>query len=189
MSPFGTPRASQAALKAKARRSVVHPPPRSVGSRFEAAAPQGLEFLIRLRLVNQLQPTIRLCDGTLGNRNKRSCTFEPTQARPLPVSRACDEVGTNRVSLDVSNDLQQVTILLYWKRLESSLPDSPGNSSNFVVTHDMTGKKPMHPPAHVTVCVWPKHKVYVVWHQTICEHSHRCPVTSALHQMHKRLVV
>ena len=107
---------------------------------------QSREFRIRLRLIHQGTPLPRFRDGPVGHdRGVRLASILPTpEAAVLPVFRVLDEIGPQRVSLNVAHDGQQMPIIFDRERLKSPLIKMPRSFGVVmsVPTHCMSVRQP-----------------------------------------------
>lgn len=94
---------------------------------------------------------------------------------PAPVLGSFNQVGPQRVSLDVAADRQEVLVGIDRKRLESSLVERPRaeRPMDMVPAHRVRHGQPMHEPRKVAIGLWPEHEMPVVWHQAECQQPHR----------------
>jgi hypothetical protein len=81
--------------------------------------------------------------------------------------------GAQQILLDVSQDGQQVLILLDGERLEPTLPDMSAGVVAPQLASDVSRQVPMHPAAEIAVLVGPEREVEVIWHEAVGQDSHR----------------
>ena len=68
-----------------------------------------------------------------------------------PGFGATDQAGMQRVALDISQDHQQMVIILDRKSLESALPDVPRRVVMALIAADVRGQQPVHPATEIAV--------------------------------------
>ena len=86
-----------------------------------------------------------------------------TTANALTLHQA----RTQGVSLDVSQDHQQVPVLLNREGLEPSLPDMPRGVVVTLVPANVSGQQPVHPGSQVAIGQGPKGQVEMIGHQAV----------------------
>lgn len=150
------------------------------------APPQRFQFLVIHGRVNQLFPVCRLLDRA----RAEEVWFDiRTYAGPAPIGGSQDQIGSDRISLNVAHHGKQVSVLLNWKRFEPTLPDTSGCSPKLVIATHMRGEQPLHPAAEIAVLERPKYEVEVIRHQTEGENPERQALIGSFHQPNERPVV
>jgi len=153
------------------------------------AATKGLEFLGRLRLVDLSRPAARAVDGRLSRQVGRILQTIHPEARPRPVFGGADELGAERVALDVGQDAEQVRVLLNREGAEAALPDVAATAMAAVVAADVAGEQPLHESAEVAIAAGPEDEVEVIGHQAEGGHAHGQALAAGGEQVEKGAVV
>ena len=97
--------------------------------------------MVKERLINPMQP-IRWC------LDRHWITeFREPQARPRPIDRMLNQSCSNWIAQDISDDGQQVTVLLDGKTFEPTLPDVAVAPIVLMVSAHMARHPPLHKPA------------------------------------------
>ncbi len=149
-----------------------HPTLISIGLASLHAAAQTFQFGFGLWLVNDLQPILVSWYGAWMQERQLGRDQPPRQARPGPILGTLHQVGSQRVSFDVTQDREEVLILLNRERLESSLPYVAARMIVLVVTPHVRGHEPLHPLAQLAILPRPNNQVEVVRHQTVGQEAH-----------------
>lgn len=188
MSPLPFSRAAEAAntgLETQHSGGFVGPVGAAKRGVSAGAPPQGVEFRPALRLVDELGPIFRSRDWRRSDHGLLPFRGRSGQAGPFPVFRTPNQIGSDRVSLDIPHDGQKMRILLNWKCFETTLPDTTGCITKPVMPADMACEQPVHPVTEITVAVWPQNQMKMVRHQTVRQYSHRYSIAGLCHQLNE----
>ena len=102
---------------------------------------EGGQFMCHERLINPRCPL-------LGQRNRGGiCEMRHAQARPGPLDSLFDQPGTNGIAQHITQDGQEMAVLLKGKNFEAPLPDMPMTPVVPMVAADMTGHPALHEAA------------------------------------------
>ena len=81
-----------------------------------------------------------------------------------------DQPGTNGIAQHITQDGQEMVILLNGKTFETPLPHMPMTPVVPMVAADMTGHPPLHEAAQCSDGGWLHHQVKIIRHQTEAKH-------------------
>ncbi len=137
------------------------------------AGPQRRQFLARLRRVDPCPPVRGQCERRMGQQFLPSAAVSPGKASPSPVLGPFDESRTQRVTLDVAHDREQMDVLLDSKGLEATLPDTAARLAAQVVAMRVSGQQPVHPAADVAGDLLCDDEVDVIGHHAGCQERER----------------
>lgn len=85
-------------------------------------------------------------------------------------TRRLDQPGTNGIAQHITQDGQEMAVLLKGKNFEAPLPHMPMTPVVPMVAADMTGHPALHEAAQRSDCGWLHHQVKMIWHQTEAKH-------------------
>jgi hypothetical protein len=89
----------------------------------------------------------------------------PSRAAPVPVTRSRHQSGPHRVSLDVPQYDQQVSVLFDREDLVRPLPDPAGGSMAKVKAMRVCREQPVHPATNIVATVRTYDEVEVIGHK------------------------
>jgi hypothetical protein len=82
-----------------------------------------------------------------------------------------------------------VFILLNEKALETPLPNMTAGLVDLVITSDMAGHEPLHPPAQTFFLFGDKRQVKVIRHETVSQHLDGMSSLGLPHEVEKGFIV
>jgi hypothetical protein len=88
-------------------------------------------------------------------------------------SCACDIKGQKRISLDVSDNREQMPVVLDRDGLETTLPHLTAMAVMLEVSPHVRRHQPLHPPRQVSIRVRPDDPVKMIGHQAVGYKPHR----------------
>lgn len=107
----------------------------------------------------------------LGQRNRGGIReMGHAQVRPRPLDSLFDQPGTNGIAQHITQDSQEMAVLLNGKNFEAPLPHMPMTPVVPMVAADMTGHSALHKAAQCSDCGWLHNQVKMIWHQTVAQH-------------------
>ena len=92
------------------------------------------------------------------------------QARPGPLDSLFDQPGTDGIAQHITQDGQEVVILLKGKTFQTPLSHMPMTPVVPMVAAGMTGHPPLHEAAQCSDCGRLYHQVKMIWYQTEGKH-------------------
>jgi hypothetical protein len=125
-----------------------------------------------LGFVDQVTPVRWQWNRRRSDRHWRQRRGSPRETSPAPIFRALDEIGAERVALDVAHDRQQVVVLLNQKRPVSTLPDVARRSVLGVIPANVGGEQPARPRTKVVVGSRSDHEMKMIGHQASRENRY-----------------
>ena len=83
----------------------------------------------------------------------------------MPILGACYQFSRESVSLDISQDSEQMLVLLDQARLVAALPEPPGGSVLAVMSAHMRREQPTSPRRNVVAPSRPHDKMHMIRHE------------------------
>jgi hypothetical protein len=105
---------------------------------------------------------------------------------PGPLFSSLHDVRPDRIAFHISQNRQQVLVLLDGKSLESSLPHMSAALIVTVVAPHMRRQQPLHPTTQIAVAKRPQDHVEVVAHHAVGQYPQRQSLARLFHQRQKR---
>jgi len=147
------------------------------------------EFRCSHGLIHKLNPPARKIDRHRGQCYWRMSRPAPIQTSPTPVFRPGDQILRQGISLDVSQNREQVLILLDQRCLVAALPKSASRPVLAVMTAHVRREQPADPVCDIAVLAWTDDQVYVIWHQANSEEWQVNSILRIAHQCQKSSVI
>jgi hypothetical protein len=152
-------------LQAEPPRGLYHPPRTAERPAPPQTHAQALDLRFRLRRVDVHQPIVRPRHRTRIQRRPGSPLVRgQRRTGPRPVLGRRDQMGAERVALDVAQHREQVLVLLDGEGAEAALLDVAAGVVVLVVAACVCGEQPRHIVAQCAVAAGPEREVEVVGH-------------------------
>ena len=109
----------------------------------------------RKRLVHPLKPPL-VANWNVAPPQERITALPTGETGPLPVLGLRDQLGPQRVTLDVSQHGGEMVVAFDRERLETALSDVPRGAVMAMITASVRRQQPLHPAAKVAILMGPE---------------------------------